>query len=167
MCVVTNSLGVCSAGTSEQGTMELGEIIHGQPSERTGTLLCVPSHSTGSSPPSRKTRAAAQDGNSRAAVGKGKYRISLLQPTPPPAPPGNQGRNGPLGCPAASGVRYPPLRFYRSLPPTYLEIYVLEIASRLRKLLQKCEAGLSRPAGTTHEKFRPTVQSRPTDMRAD
>ena len=131
LCVVTNSLGVCSVGTSEQGTMELCEMIHGQSSERTGTWLCLPSPSTGSSPPSRrKIRAAAQDGNKSCRCRKEKYRISPLQPTPPPALPGNQGCSGPLGCPAASAVRYPPLRFHRSLPPTYLENYVLEYPAK-------------------------------------
>ena len=161
MCVVTNSLGICSAGISEQDIMELCKIIYGQASERTGTLLCLPSHGTGS-PPSRKSRCGPGREQVVASVAKEVSHISA------PADPNHRHRPATKGARDPLGALPHPLSGILPLgsaPCRQRTSKIMCSKSRnpsLRKLPAKCEVPSAPHAGTTRTFFRPIDRGRGT-----
>ena len=125
MCVVTNSLGICSAGISEQDITKLCEIIHERASERTGTWLCLPSQHR---QPSQPQNPSCGPGREQVVAAVAKEVSPISAPADPIAGTARQPTaqwtpwvSCRICCPVSSPFASAPL------PPTYLEIYVLEI----------------------------------------
>lgn len=133
------------------------------PNERAPGCACPPI-APAAALPAAKPELRPRTGTSSCRCRKEKYRISPLQPTPPPAPPSKQGCSGPLGCPAASASGILP---FCSTAPCRQRTskFMCSKSHRCENCCKRCEAGLK--AGrdhATHEKFRPTVcrEDRPT-----